>query len=317
MRPEHAPVRAWLHPGALWPLLALPPLVFFGNPAIALLAGAAVAVSVNRPVLTDAPHVSRLCLQTAIVLLGFKLDVQTVWSLSADYALLTTGYVLSTVTLGLVLGTLLRVDKVPTQLIASGTAICGGTTIASLSPLLGARSQDTAVTLGLVFLLNAVALFTFPAIGHWLNMSQLQFGLWSALAIHDTSSVVATAGIYGDEAQAVATTIKLGRTLWLIPAVFIAGLIGPGGSAKLRVPGFILLFLLAAGVTSVTALPAPLLTGASTLSKALLVAALFFIGTEITRSTLRKIHGRVVWQAVALWLIVVPLTLLAVRFLAT
>jgi uncharacterized membrane protein YadS len=164
----------------------------------------------------------------------------------------------------------------------------------------------------MVFLLNVVALFVFPIIGHMLELSQLEFGLWSALAIHDTSSVVATAGIYGDQAQEVATTIKLGRTLWLIPAVFIAGLVGQSGSAKLRVPGFILLFIAAAAVGSIVPVPVMLVNAASLLSKALLVIALFFVGTELTRSILRGIRGRVAWQAICLWLIVAPVSLLAV-----
>jgi len=297
------------------PLIALPPLIVAGNPALALLAGAIIAVILDRPLRSDAARISKLSLQTAIVLLGFRLNIETIFTLSADYAWLTTGYVICTVLLGIALGFLLRVERVPAQLIASGTAICGGTTIASLSPLLGAKPQDTAVTLALVFLLNVVALFLFPFIGHWLGLSQLEFGLWSALAIHDTSSVVATAGIYGVEAQDVATTIKLGRTLWLIPAVFIASLIGQGGSARLRVPGFILLFIAAAGSMSVFPLPTVLVGAASMLSKALLVVALFFVGTELTRTTLRGIRGRVAWQALFLWLIVAPVSLSVVLLL--
>lgn len=292
-----------------------PPLLYLGNPAVALLVGGVIAAVINRPLLGNSAQLSKLCLQTAIVLLGFRLSLESIWTLSADYALLTTGYVLFTLAAGLGLGVLIRVERVPAQLIASGTAICGGTTIASLSPLLGARPQETAITLALVFLLNVVALFLFPYIGHWLELNQLEFGLWSALAIHDTSSVVATAGIYGSESQEVATTIKLGRTLWLIPAVFVAGLLGQRGSAKLRVPGFILLFIAAAGFSSYFALPELLLISASMLSKGLLVAALFFVGTELTRATLLQIKGRVVWQALALWMIVAPLSLLAIVLL--
>jgi uncharacterized integral membrane protein (TIGR00698 family) len=292
-----------------------PPLLYLGNPAVALLVGGVIAVVIDRPLLSNSAQISKLCLQSAIVLLGFRLSLETIWTLSADYALLTTGYVLFTLAAGLGLGVLIRVQRVPAQLIASGTAICGGTTIASLSPLLGAKPHETAITLALVFLLNVVALFLFPFIGHWLELGQLEFGLWSALAIHDTSSVVATAGIYGPEAQEVATTIKLGRTLWLIPAVFVAGLLGQRGSAKLRVPGFILLFIAAAGFSSYFALPDLLLTATSSLSKGLLVAALFLVGTELTRATLRQIKGRVVWQALALWSIVAPLSLLAIVLL--
>jgi uncharacterized integral membrane protein (TIGR00698 family) len=292
-------------------LLALP-LLYLGNPAIALLIGGVLAVASNKTLHIDAPKWSKLCLQSAIVLLGLRLNVETIWTLSADYALLTTGYVIITVLAGLALGAILSAGTVSSQLIASGTAICGGTAIASLSPLLGARPHETAVALALVFLLNVVAVFSFPLIGHWLQLSQLEFGLWSAIAIHDTSSVVATAGIYGSEAQEVATTIKLGRTLWLIPAVFIASLVGQRGSAKLRVPGFILLFIAAAALGSVVPLPAVLVAGASVLSKGLLVAALFFVGTELTRSTIAEIHGRVAWQAILLWLTVAPLSLLVI-----
>lgn len=297
------------------PLLLAGPLLYLGNPALALLAGGLLAVATNQPLFGNASTLSKLCLQTAIVLLGFRLNVETIWTLSADYAFLTTGYVISTVVVGLALGSLLRVQAVSAQLIASGTAICGGTTIASLSPLLGARPHETAVALALVFLLNVVALFLFPIIGQWLELSQLEFGLWSALAIHDTSSVVATAGIYGNEAQEVATTIKLGRTLWLIPAVFVASLVGQRGSAKLRVPGFILLFIAAAGVGSMVAVPEMVVSGASLLSKGLLVAALFLVGTELTRSTLAEVRGRVAWQAILLWLIVAPLSLFAILML--
>ena len=292
-------------------LLAIP-LLYVGNPALALLVGGVIAVTSNKALHADASKWSKLCLQTAIVLLGLRLNVETILTLSADYALLTTGYVVITVLAGLALGALLRAGTVPSQLIASGTAICGGTAIASLSPLLGARPHETAVALALVFLLNVVALFSFPTIGHWLGLSQLEFGLWSAIAIHDTSSVVATAGIYGAEAQEVATTIKLGRTLWLIPAVFLAGVLGQRGSAKLRVPGFILLFIAAAALGSVVPLPDLLVAGASAVSKGLLVAALFLVGTELTRSTLLEIRGRVAWQAILLWLTVAPLSLLAI-----
>jgi uncharacterized integral membrane protein (TIGR00698 family) len=274
-----------------------------------------LAVFTNQSLFGNAAKLSKLCLQTAIVLLGFRLNVETIWTRSADSACLTTGYVICTVAVGLALGMMMRVQPVSAQLIASGTAICGGTAIASLSPLLGARPHETAVALALVFLLNVVALFLFPVIGHWLDLSQLEFGLWSALAIHDTSSVVATAGIYGSEAQEVATTIKLGRTLWLIPAVFIASLVGQRGNAKLRVPGFILLFIAAAGVGSMVTVPDVLVAGASMLSKGLLVAALFLVGTELTRSTLGEVRGRVAWQAILLWLIVAPLSLFAILML--
>ena len=280
-----------------------------GNPAIALLVGGVIALALNRSVLPMAGLLSKYCLQTAIVLLGLRLNLETVWTLSADYTFGVACFVVATLAAGLLYGHLLRVDSNPARLIAAGTAICGGTAIATISPILGAKPRDTAVTLSLVFLLNVVALFVFPLIGHWLDLSQLEFGLWSALAIHDTSSVVATAAVYGEEAAEVATTIKLGRTLWLIPVALGASLISGQGGARLRVPGFILLFLLATAVSSFLPIPEAITQGGSMLSKALLVCALFLVGTELTRSTMRQIRGRIFWQAVLLWLTVAPLSL--------
>ena len=198
------------------------------------------------------------------------------------------------------------------QLIASGTAICGGTTIASLSPVIQARPEQTGVALALVFLLNALALFTFPAIGEYLALTQEQFGVWAALAIHDTSSVVATSALYGEEAAMVATTVKLGRTLWLIPLLLVFSILQHQGSAKLRIPLFIVLFILTACTGSVVSLPAAVVGTASTASKMLLIVALFFIGTEISRETLRGLRGTVLVHGLLLWALVVPLTLLAV-----
>jgi uncharacterized integral membrane protein (TIGR00698 family) len=292
--------------------LVLVPLILNGNPAVALLVGGAIALLLDRTPIQQAGFLGRCCLQTAIVLLGLKLQLDTVWALSASYGWGVAVFVLSTLGIGLWLGRLLKAGTVPTQLLSAGTAICGGTTIASLSPVIGAKAEDTAVTLSLVFLLNVVAMLLFPLVGHWLELSQVQFGLWSALAIHDTSSVVATATIFGDEASEVATTIKLGRTLWLIPLILGASLLAGRGDVRLRVPGFILMFLLATAAASFLPIPDPITHLAGVVSKALLVCALFCIGTGLTRSTVRQIQGRVLWHGLILWLIAAPLTLLAI-----
>ncbi len=297
---------------AITALLALPPLLYLGNPAVALLAGACITLAYNRSVLADGAGMGKYCLQTAIVLIGLRMELGVLWELSAGYGTLVAGYVVATLAVGIGLAVLLRVDRIPGQLVAAGAAICGGTTIACLSPLLGARPQQMAVPLGLVFLLNVVALFVFPLIGRWLGLSQLEFGLWSALAIHDTSSVVATAAIYGGEAESVATTIKLGRTLWLIPLTLVVALAVGRKDARLRVPGFVLAFVAAAAVSTLLELPVLLLDAAGVVSKALLVVALFLVGTELSRETVRGLRGRVLWQAVLLWAIVAPLSLLAV-----
>ena len=166
-----------------------------------------------------------------------------------------------------------------------------------------------------MFLLNVVALFTFPLIGEWLSLSELEFGLWSALAIHDTSSVVATAAIYGDQAAEVATTIKLGRTLWLIPLVLLAGILssaGGSGPARVRVPGFILAFVGATALGSFLPLPELVPAAAGQLVQGAAGLCLFLVGCELTRTTLRQIRGKTFWLGIALWLTVAPLTLLII-----
>ena len=201
-------------------IICLLPLIYWGNPALALFVGMFWTLLLGRPVIDRGQVYGKYLLQTAIVLLGFKLNVSDLWRISADYTPLVAVYVLTALLLGLGLGWLLKLEKNASLLMASGTAICGGTTIATLAPILKARADQVGVSLAIVFLLNALALITFPYIGDYLEMSQEQFGVWVALSIHDTSSVVATAQIYGDQAASIATTVKLGRTLWLIPLAF-------------------------------------------------------------------------------------------------
>jgi uncharacterized integral membrane protein (TIGR00698 family) len=295
-------------------LVLMPLLIAVGNPAIALLAGAALVLTTDALPCPSAQAWGRYALQAAIVLLGFQLNLGQLLTISADYSAIVSGYVLFTLLLGLVLGKLLRSERQSSQLLASGTAICGGTTIASLSPVIKARPDQTAVALSLVFLLNAVALFTFPLVGDYLEMSQRQFGTWAALAIHDTSSVIATGSIYGEEAARVATTVKLGRTLWLIPLMLLFSIVEGAEKAKLRVPGFILLFMVAAAI-SPWLQETPLLYWAPQVSKALLCIALFCIGMEINRATLRQLRGSALVQGVLLWLLVAPLSLLLILYL--
>jgi uncharacterized integral membrane protein (TIGR00698 family) len=303
-------------------LLALPPLVLLGNPSIALLAGGAIVLAIDQRLFATGSSVGKYCLQAAIVALGFRLDLTTLWELSASYSWLVAACVIGTLALGFLGGRLLRAEAPSTKLIASGTAICGGTAIASLGTIVRARPDQIAVALATVFLLNVVALLSFPTVARYLDLTQLQFGLWVALAIHDTSSVVATAALYGDEALEVATTIKIGRTLWLIPLILGLSFWEQSrnraeypGAVRLRVPGFIVLFVAAAAANSLLTLPDAALVAAGAISKALLVVALFLVGTELSRATVRQIRGRVLWLAIGLWGCVVPSTLLAVLWI--
>ena len=294
--------------------VVLPMLIYVGNPAVALLVGSALSLLTNAKIVPGSDKLGKYALQTAIILLGLKLNAAMLIQISADYSLMVTFYVLATLAVGFTIGRLLRNDDISNQLISSGTAICGGTTIASLSPIIHARPDQTAVALTVVFLLNALALFTYPYIGGFLQLTQEQFGVWCALSIHDTSSVVATALLYGEDAGAVATTLKLGRTLWLIPLLVVASVMARQ-DARVQVPIFVLLFILSAMLGSFLDLPAWLTTSAGSISKALLVLALYCIGTDISRTTVRELRGATLVQGIALWLIAAPATLAAVYYL--
>ena len=285
--------------------------LWVGHPALALFVGAAVglALAPNLPAYVD--RGGKLCLQAAIVLLGFTLNVQALWQTSRDYSALIVAFVFGTLILGLVIGRLLRADDDQSRLLSTGTAICGGTAIATLAPIIRARPASVAISIGIVFLLNAVAILLLPSLGHALQMTQDQFGLWAALAIHDTSSVVGAAAIFGDRALEVATTVKLLRTLLLVPVAFAAGLLLRRTEARLRIPAFLLLFVVASLAGSVLAPPVALVAQVKEVSHLLLVAALFCIGMEIRRTTLASLNGRAVTLGVLLWLLVLPVTWIA------
>lgn len=289
--------------------------IYFRNPAYALLLGLATRLFTGVNPLQSVSKWGKLSLQSAIVLLGFTLGFDRLMQVSADYGLVVAVFVLGTLALGFVLAKALANEKAEATLLSSGTAICGGTAIATLAPIIQAKPHNVGVAMALVFLLNAVALLTFPYIGHALGLSQQDFGAWVALAIHDTSSVVATAAIYGDEAAVVATTVKLGRTLWLIPLAFVVSLSYRSSEARLRVPGFILLFILAAALGSFVPLGDELLTAVSAVSKILLVVALGMIGLEIDRTTLSQVSWRSVALGVGLWVVVAPAALALVLWL--
>jgi uncharacterized integral membrane protein (TIGR00698 family) len=279
---------------------------------VALLGGLVARLSLDINPIANSGKLGKISLQTAIVILGFTLGFNRLISVSADYGLVVAAYVVGTLVLGYVLLRLLRTNEKEGTLLSAGTAICGGTAIATLSPLVDAEPHQFAVATALVFLLNVVALFSFPYIGHWLEMSQETFGAWVALAIHDTSSVVATAALYGQEAQEVATTVKLGRTLWLIPLALLAGTFYQRATTKVRVPRFVLLFIGAALVSGFLPISAEIADGLGLLSKVLLVIALGMIGLEINRSTLSQLSWRSIAFAAGLWILVVPFALLLV-----
>ncbi len=289
--------------GALW----------IGNPAIAFAAGLAIALWQKQIALPHLSTVSRYALQGGIVLLGFGIQASQLWTLTTQFAWVVTLYIGTVIMLGVLGARLLRLAPNEGHLITGGTAICGGTAVVTLAPIIGARPAQTGAVLGIIFLLNAFALLTFPIIGHALDLNQTQFGLWAALAIHDTASVVATAQIYGDEAAQVATTLKLGRTLWLVPAVLVLSFWYRSESNDGRIPTFVFLFIGTSLAGSFFALPDALLSGFNLLSKGLLVIALFLIGLTLSMEAIRSIRFRTLAHALGLWCLLAPLTLILIK----
>ena len=289
-------------------LIAFAGALMVGHPALALLAGAVGSLVLAPALPTYVDRAGKLCLQAAIVLLGFTLNVQTLWQTSREYAGTILIFVVATLVAGLVIGWLVRADEDQARLLSTGTAICGGTAIATLAPIIRARPESVAIAIGIVFLLNAVAIVLLPWLGHVLGMTEDQFGVWVAMAIHDTSSVVGAAAIFGDRALEVATTVKLLRTLLLVPIALVAGILVRQSQAKLRIPAFLVLFVAASAVGSVLEPPVALTSGVKAASHFLLVAALFGIGLEIRRATMASLNGRSILLGVLLWLLVLPIT---------
>jgi uncharacterized integral membrane protein (TIGR00698 family) len=233
--------------------------------------------------------------------------------------LFTIATIFGTLILGYFIGKLLKVADKTSTLISSGTAICGGSAIGAVAPAIEAESDQISLALGTVFVLNSFALFLFPIIGHGLGLSQNQFGVWAAIAIHDTSSVVGAAQTYGSEALAIATSVKLGRALWIAPVALLFAFIyrksAKGGKAKVAIPWFIFLFIAAAALRSYVpaAFPPSIFDSIQNLAKAGMTITLFLIGASLSRKTLKAVGVRPLLQGVILWAVITLVSLLAVR----
>jgi uncharacterized integral membrane protein (TIGR00698 family) len=287
------------------------------SPSIALAGGIAFGFTVEHPFRMESHWLAKLLLQASVVALGFGMNLKQVVHAGRSGFVYTAISISCALLLGLLLGTLLKVAGKASFLISAGTAICGGSAIAAIAPITGADQEEISVSMGTVFLLNSVALLIFPAIGHALHLSQNQFGLWSALAIHDTSSVVGAATKYGNQALVVGTTVKLARALWIVPvslltAAYMARLAGSGGRAKVNIPWFIFLFCLAAAASTYVPRFAAQYGVLNHLGKAGLTATLFLIGTSLSKDTLRQVGVRPFLQGVTLWIIVAGASLAAI-----
>ena len=284
----------------------------FISPPIALCAGIIFALSLEHPYAADSRALAKFLLQASVVALGFGMNLHEVLKAGRSgflYTALGIGFALLA---GLLIGKIWKVRGTISYLISTGTAICGGSAIAAIGPIVQASDEEMAVSLGTVFILNSIALFIFPSIGAGLHLSQSQFGLWSALAIHDTSSVVGAASRYGNEALLVATTVKLARALWIVPLALATAAVKRSRS-KIQIPWFIFLFCLAAVINTYGPQEPRLSEMFFRLGRLGLTVTLFLIGTGISRRTLEEVGWRPLAQGVFLWILVGVTSLYFIR----
>lgn len=279
------------------------------SPPIALFLGI-IFVNIFGQVF-NADKIIKIILQVSIVGLGFGINLKQALQAGSEGFLFTVFSITLIIVLGIILGYIFRIDKIITQLISFGTAICGGSAIAAIAPILKADGKQTSVSLGIIFLLNALALFIFPEIGQYFHLSQNQFGIWSAIAIHDTSSVVGAASKYGHEALQTATTVKLARALWIIPFSFILSFLNKSGG-KIKIPYFIGFFVLAILINSYFPAIKDEASYVVDFSKSSLKVALFLIGTGLSFQNLKNIGIKPLLLGIILWVVISVISLFAV-----
>lgn len=282
-------------------VLAIACLLSFVTPPIALFMGLLVALTVGVPFPIFNKHVSSYLLQLSIVGLGFGMNVQESLSAGRDGILFTILSVVTVMLIGIIVGRWMKVPTITSYLITSGTAICGGSAIAAVGKVTKASESEMSVSLATIFVLNAIALFIFPVLGEWLQLSQQQFGMWAAIAIHDTSSVVGAGASYGAEALKVATTVKLARALWIVPLSIFTSYYFKTNDRKLIIPWFIVFFVLAMLLNTYVSIPTELTSTIVTISKKCLTVTLFFIGAGLSRSVLKSVGVWPLVLGVALW----------------
>ena len=286
--------------------------LWLNHAALALILGIFLSYIITIPKDFFTRKYGTRILQTGIVFLGGSISVTQVTAISKDYLPWISGFVLVTFFVVIVLGKLLGVTKKQTYLLASGTAICGGTAMASVAPVIKAKPEDLLPALSIVFILNALAVIFFPLLGNWIGLTEDQFGSWVALAIHDTASVIGAASVMGERAVEVAATLKLGRTLWIVPLVLFSAWYFREKRERLGFPLFILFFILAVALNSLLTPSAEVNHILKTINKICLLTGLFCIGTQIDRSAIQQISLKPLLLAVLIWSVVIPASLMVV-----
>lgn len=274
------------------------------SPALALLIGLLYAMVFNNPFPKFNKKASKYLLQASVVGLGFGMNIIESLKSGYDGMIFTIVSVFGVMILGVTIGYLLHINHKTSYLIASGTAICGGSAIAAVGPVIKANENEMAISLGVIFILNAIALFIFPPIGHYFNLTETQFGTWAAIAIHDTSSVVGAGEAFGATALQTATLIKLTRALWIIPLALITMMFFRDKSRKISIPWFIFLFIIAMIINTYCYLPQEISKSIIWLAKRGLVITLFMIGASLSISSIKNVGFKPLLLAIALWIII-------------
>ncbi len=282
------------------------------SPPIALALGLVVALTIGHPYMKFNSKATKYLLQASVVGLGFGMNLGKIMKVGEEGISFTIVSIFGTLLLGFLIGSWLKIHKKTSHLISSGTAICGGSAIAAVGPVVMANDNEMSVALGTVFILNSIALFIFPLIGHMLHLSQTQFGFWAGIAIHDTSSVVGAAAKYGKNALQIATTVKLTRALWIVPVTIISALFFKGNSKKISIPYFIFLFVLASVLSTYFNPVEHLSPELVKLSEVGLTVTLFLIGAGLSRDVLKKVGVKPLIQGVILWTLISVSSLLII-----
>lgn len=288
----------------------------FISSSIALMLGIVYAISIGKSISLKAQTSTwgGYLLKSSVIGLGFGINFNVLLATGKNNIGTTAFFVFGAMTIGLALGKLLRIDKKIALLISSGTAICGGSAIAAVGSVIKADANQLSISTAVVFLLNALALFSFPAIGHWLGLSQIQFGTWAAIAIHDMSSVVGAATKYGDEALKIASVTKMIRVLWIIPLSLALVFGFKENRESFKIPSFIIGFLVASCLFSFLPQFKEYYTFVYKISKQIMVLSLFLIGSSISFESFKKVGISVILQASTVWIAICLLSLYYVMF---
>lgn len=279
-------------------------LMPFISPAVALFLGLAFALTAGQPFPVFTKKSSKYLLQFSVVGLGFGMNLHESLQTGKDGMLFTIVSVAAVLMLGMFLGKRLMMDRKTAYLISAGTAICGGSAIAAVGPVVKADDNEMSMALGTIFILNAIALFIFPPIGHLLDMTQEQFGMWAAIAIHDTSSVVGAGAAYGEKALEIATMVKLTRALWIIPVTIVTMFLFKQKGAKINIPWFIFFFILAMVANTFLSIPELISGSLVWAAKKGLTVTLFLIGSGLSRKVIKQVGVRPMIQGVILWIFI-------------